>query len=195
MSLVLYYAPATRAGRPRWLLEELAVPYHLHRVDYTAGEQKQDAYKAIHPLGKLPALRDGDMVMFESGAICMYLADKFADRGLAPPIGSPLRGPYLQWMFFVGAELESGIIDFYKARDDDGKQVAREHFQRRAQVVSDALTGRDYMLGAEFSAADVMVGAVLGWARGAGLLDGWPVLLDYGRRVGGRPAARRARAD
>ena len=82
-----------------------------------------------------------------------------------------------------------------KAGNDAAKQTGREHFERRARVVSDALTGRDYLLGGEFSAADVMVGAALGWARGAGLLDGWPVLLDYGRRVGGRPAAKRARAD
>ena len=85
MSLTLYYQPNTRAGRPRWLLEELGVPYELDR---------SDAYRTLHPLAKVPALRDDDMVMFESVAICIYLADKFADQGLAPPLDSPLRGPY-----------------------------------------------------------------------------------------------------
>jgi glutathione S-transferase len=186
MSLTLYYRPNTRAGRVRWLLEELGVPHELDRTD---------AYKTVHPLAKVPALRDGDMVMFESAAICMYLADKFADRGLAPALDSPLRGPYLQWMEFVGAELESGIIDFYRAVDDAAKKTAREHFEKRARVVAAALGSQDYLLPTGFSAADVMVGAVLGWARGAGLLEPFPVLIEYGRRVGGRPAAKRARAD
>jgi glutathione S-transferase len=187
MGLTLYYGVNTRAGRPRWLLEELGVPYELDR---DPGHRA-----AAHPLGKVPALRDGDMLMFESEAICIYLADKFADRGLAPPIDSPLRGPYLQWMAFVGAELETGIIDWYKAGTDEAKQAARAHFDKRAKVVSDAVDRKQYLLGDQFSAADCMVGSVLGWARGAGLLENWPVLIDYGRRVGGRPAAKRARAD
>ncbi|HTM23039.1 MAG TPA: glutathione S-transferase [Kofleriaceae bacterium] len=187
MSITLYYAPRTRAGRPRWLLEELGVPYTLER---DAG-----ARKAAHPLGKVPALRDGDLVMFETAAICIYLADKFADRGLAPAIDSPLRGPYLQWMVFAGSELDVGPVDWYDASDDGAKQRAVAHFDRRAPVVSDALAGREYIVGDRFSAADVMIAAVLGWARGAGMLERWPVLLDYGKRLASRPAAKAARAD
>jgi len=195
MGITLYYAPFTRAGRPRWLLEELGVPYQLERIDMTAGAHKRPEYLAIHPLGKLPAMRDGDTVILESGAMCVYLADKFADRGLAPPLDSPLRGPYLQWMFFAGGELDRGVVDWYLTRDEELRAAARRHFEPRARMVSDALAGKTYLLGDQFGAADVMIGAVLGWARGAGFLDQWPVLLDYGRRVGGRPAAKRARAD
>jgi glutathione S-transferase len=196
MTMILYYAPHTRAARPRWLLEELEVPYELARVDLKAGEQHAPAYLALHPLGLVPVLRDGDATIFESGAICTYLADKHLDKGLAPPLDSPLRGPYLQWMFFAQTTLEPPLIEYhFQGKDDSARAAAaRAQFARAAKVVADAVEGRSFLVGDRFSAADVMVGGALGWARGFGLLDD-PILVEYGRAVGGRPAARRARAD
>ena len=89
----LYYAPHTRASRPRWLLEELGVPYELVRVDVAHQENRQAPYLLINPLGHVPALVDGDMTIIESAAICMYLADKFPEKKMAPAVGSPPRGP------------------------------------------------------------------------------------------------------
>lgn len=194
-SIVLYYAQHTRAGRVRWLLEELAVPYDLRRVDFAGKAHKQPPYLAVHPLGQLPALEIDGRVMLESGAMLVYLADLFAGRGLAPAIDAPDRAAYLQWIFFATASLEPPIVDDVFKGDESRKAAGKEAFDRAAAVVSAALAdGRPFLLGDRFSAADVAVGSVLGWARALGLLtDGR--LLDYGRRVGGRPAAKASRAD
>ncbi len=187
----LYYATPSRAGHVRWLLEELGVPYDLVRLDFEAEQQKLPEHLARHPLGKVPVLEDGDVTLFETGAICLYLADKYAEKGLAPPIGHASRAPYLQWIFFAAAELEPPLVQFGKTPIDELKEA----FLERARVLSEALAERAYLLGDDFSAADVMVGSTLGWARHFGLLEGFPRLIEYGRLVGARPAARRARAD
>ena len=108
--LKLYFAPRTRATRPRWLLEELGVPYELVELDMSKQEHKQLPYLRIHPLGRVPALADGDQVIFESAAICMYLADKFPEKKLAPAVGTPERGQYYQWMVYAGATLEPEVL-------------------------------------------------------------------------------------
>ena len=90
----LYFAPRTRATRPRWMLEELGHPYTIIHVDLDAKENREPGYLRVHPLGRVPVLVDGDVTIFESIAICMYLADKYLERGLAPLVSSPLRGPY-----------------------------------------------------------------------------------------------------
>src|SRR5256885_9492904 len=102
----LYYAPQTRATRPRWMLEEIGVPYELVRLQLSKGEHKQPEYLKIHPHGAVPAYSDGEVTMFESAAICAYLADKFPDKRLAPPLGSPQRGLYYQWLVYARAHKE-----------------------------------------------------------------------------------------
>ena len=101
----LYYAPQTRAGRVRWMLEEIGAPYELVRLDMSKGDHKKPEYMKIHPHGAVPALADGDLAMFESAAICAYLADKFPEKRLAPPVGTPPRGLYYQWMIYSMATL------------------------------------------------------------------------------------------
>jgi len=187
----LYYATPSRAMHVRWLLEELHVPYELVRIDLTADEQKTPEHLARHPLGKVPVLEDGDITLFETGAICVYLADKYEQKGLAPRVGHRSRGRYLQWMFFAATELEPPLVQYQKTPTDELK----EQFYTRARVISDALENRDFMLGDGFSAADVVVGSALGWAKHFGILEEFPRLIHYGRQVGSRPAARRARAD
>jgi len=91
----LYYSPQTRAGRPRWLLEEIGAPYEIASLDLKKGEHKQPEYMKIHPHGAVPALIDGDLALFESAAICMYLADKYPEKKLAPALGTPARGEHL----------------------------------------------------------------------------------------------------
>jgi glutathione S-transferase len=115
MGLKLFYVPFTRAGRARWMLEELGVPHELERIDVQAKQNHAPEYlEKVHPLGHVPALHDsdGDMTMFETSAICLYLADKFAapdGQKLAPAYGSPARGPYYQWMVYAVAELEPAV--------------------------------------------------------------------------------------
>src|SRR5271166_4282849 len=102
----LYFAPQTRAIRPLIMLEELAVPYEVVLIDFKGGEHKTVEYRKIHPHGQLPALQDGRLTMFESAAICAYLADKFPDKRMAPALGTVERGTYYQWMFYSVAALE-----------------------------------------------------------------------------------------
>lgn len=196
MQITLYYAPLTRAGRVRWLLEELEVPYELRRVDFAGGEHRRPEFGAIHPLHKLPVLEIDGRRVLESGAMCVWLADRFAERGLAPALDAPERPAYLQWFFFASAHLEPPLLEAFRARDDATRARARETFSAAARVVEAALAdGRPFLLGDRFAACDVAVGEVTGWARAMGALEAHPALLEYGRRAGGRPAAKRARAD
>jgi glutathione S-transferase len=190
--ITLYYAPATRANRVRWLLLELGVPFELVRVDRAAGQQRSAELLAVSPLGQVPALRHGDVVMIESCAIVTYLADVFLDRGLAPAVGSPESAAYLQWLFYVPGTLEPPLVELWKK---PGDAAAKASLDRALDVLSAHLRGREYLVADRFSAADIAIGSCLAWARGLGLLEGRDVLLDYGRRVGSRPAAKAARAD
>jgi glutathione S-transferase len=198
MTVVLHYAPHTRAGRVRWLLEELGVPYELRRLDFAGGAHRAEAYRAVHPLNRVPALElDGATTMIESGAMLVYLADRFGDRGLAPAVDAPERAAYLQWLFYVPTQLEPPLLDaVWNKVDDERKAAGRAGWHEAAAVVDRVLAdGRPHLLGERFTAADVSVGSVLGWARAGGLLDAHPALLAYGRRIAARPAARAARAD
>jgi len=194
MDLTLYYAPSSRAGRVRWLLEELEVPHTLARVDMKT--KAHDAgFAAVSPLGKVPVLVVDGTTMLESTAMLVWLADRFADRGLAPALDAPARVPYLQWHAYVPITIEPPLLDLYKPLDDDAKAKTRERTLEALKVLADAFAdGREYLLGA-FSAVDCAAGQVTGWARGAGVLDGFPALAEYGRRIAARPAYKRSRAD
>ena len=111
MPIRLYWCPNTRAVRALWLLEEIGAKYEIARIDVRKGEQSDPAFRAISPLGKVPALVDGETVVAESGAICVYLGDRFPEAKLAPPMSSPLRGPYLRWLFFAAACIEPAFAD------------------------------------------------------------------------------------
>ncbi len=196
----LYYAPQTRAGRPRWLLEEIGAPYEMVTLDMQKGEHKKPEHMKIHPHGAVPALVDGDLALFESAAICMYLADKFPDKRLAPAIGTPARGLYYQWMLYSMATLEPPVLAVFlntvmlpeAERSPAVVEKARATFADVARVLSNALTGRTFMLGDQFSAADVMIGSTLAWAGFMGLLSDQPVLQAYVKRLSERPAFQRA---
>lgn len=199
----LYYCPQTRAVRPRWLLEELGQPYELVRVDLSKGEQKRPEHRKLHPHGAVPALVDGDLTMFESGAICAYLADKFADARLAPPPGTAARGMYYQWMFYAMATMEPPVLDVFmntvrlpEAERSAAKvEAARQRWHEVAAVLERTLADRTFILGEQFSAADVMVGSIAGWSRLLGLLEGFSTLEAYVKRLIERPAYKRASAD
>ena len=194
----LYFAPRTRATRPRWMLEELDVPYEIVPVDLTAKENREPAYLRVHPLGEVPALVDGDVTVLESIAICMYLADRFSERGLAPPVSSPLRGPYYQWLLFCPSRIEPAISRWSQHSGEvpeAERDKARARFDEAAEVLTQALSAGEHMLGESFSTVDVIVGSNLNWARRVGLLDGRDVLRGYVDRLLARPAARRAFGD
>jgi glutathione S-transferase len=194
----LYFAPRTRATRPRWMLEELGVPHEIVRVDLGAKENREPGYLTVNPLGRVPALVDGDVAIFESIAICLYLADRYPERGLAPPVSSPLRGPYYQWLLFCASTVESAIGRWAQHGGDVAeaeREKARARFDEAAALLVRTLDGGEFILGEAFSTVDVIVGSNLNWARRVGLMDAHPVLSGYLDRLLARPAARRAFAE
>jgi glutathione S-transferase len=199
----LYHSPRSRSVRPRWLLEEIGEPYELVTLDMTKNEHKSADYLKIHPHGVVPALVDGDVKMFESAAICLYLADKYADKGLAPAVGTPARALYYQWMVYSMATLEPPVITIFlntvflpeEHRSATATELARQSFKGVAKVLSEALDGRQFMLGERFSAADVMIASSLAWSQFMGLLEGQPILQEYAGRLSERPAYQRAQAE
>ncbi|MEI8254209.1 MAG: glutathione S-transferase family protein [Deltaproteobacteria bacterium] len=196
----LYFAPNTRATRPRWMLEELGVPYELEHVKLSEGASHTAEYLAIQPHGQVPALVDGDVTTFESTAICMYLADRFIDRGLAPPFESPLRARYYQWLVYCPATLEPaiGLLTQHtvvlpaEQRVEPIAAKARKRLTESLVVLEGALGSRSFLVGERFSTADLVVAANLRWASRSGLLDGSARLLEYMNAMTSRPAALRA---
>ena len=195
MEIELDYTPHTRASRPRWLLEELEIPYRLHPVDLFGGERNPG-----HPLGWVPAARlDGERLL-ESGAICHRLADRYPEKGLAPALDDPRRSAYEQWMFFVPGSLEPPAFDVLlhtrilpeQQRVAAIVPFATKRYRRVLGMLEKELDHGGYLLGDTFSAADIMAGTTLTWLPE--LLDDHPALLAYMQRVTARPAYRRASA-
>lgn len=185
----LYFSPRTRATRPRWLLEELGEPYELINVDLEKGENKQISYLRIHPLGQVPALVDGDTTVFESIAICMYLADKFIDgkKKLAPAFGTPERAHYYQWMLFAGSTLEPAVSEYFahtqglpaEKRNPETAAKAKERALAAIKAVEHAMLGKMYLVGEKLSAADIVLGSIMRWAESMKLLEGAPDLASW----------------
>jgi glutathione S-transferase len=197
----LYFNPLTRSTRPRWMLEELGVPYEISPVDVMKGEHKLPAYLAkVHPLGKVPALEDNGFMIIESAAIVMHLADKYPEKGLAPAVGSNERGEYYQWILFAMTEAEPSLVTIFlntrilpeDQRNPAAVAQAMERFKPPATVLQEHLKGREYIIGNTFTAADVVVGGVLTLANRVGQLGEFPGLLAYMARLMERPAAKKA---
>ncbi|MEH2391971.1 MAG: glutathione S-transferase family protein [Nostoc sp.] len=203
----LYYIPTTRAVRPRWLLEEMGIAYDLVRVNMTM--TKQSEYKELHPHGKVPVLVDGEVTIFESAAICTYLADKYIEMGFAPPLDSPERAYYQQWLFYAAVTLkppvehymfnalpnlpEKLLPDF--VRSETSRQESRQWFDRVAQPLREVLVGKNYLVANRLTTADIVTGGVLLWAKKLGMLLDDDPLTEYINGLMQRPAFGRADED
>lgn len=198
MPLTLYFVPSTRSTRPRWVLEELGVPYEVVQLDPAKGETKSAEYREIHPLGHVPALKDGEQVLVESAAICMHLADRFPEKGLAPKPGSAERGRYYQWILFAMTTVEPPLVTIFenkigrRTHPPEALEAAQARLKEVAAVVEAALGDNPFILGQDFSAADVVLGATLAWGLRMKVLDGFPRISAYAARLVERPAARAA---
>ncbi|MBL9101864.1 MAG: glutathione S-transferase family protein [Myxococcales bacterium] len=196
--LKLYYTPKTSAFRCRWLLEELGEPFDLVRVDFARREHKTPEYLKVHPLGSVPALQDGEQVILESAAILMYLADRGPGLRFAPALNSPERGAYYQWIMFGMTNLNEAIHGpylRYYMRGETASAAEREALARLLALSDERLTSGPYLLGAQFTAADVVLGALLVWAEACGLLLGREPQSSYLERLRERPAFVRASQD
>ena len=191
--LVFYTNPMSRGRIVRWMLEEVGAPYRTQIVQY-GPEMKSADYLAINPMGKVPAIRHGEVVVTECAAICAYLADAFPEAGLAPPAHA--RGPYYRWLFFAAGPFEAATTDRMLSAAPTAEQepmVGYGNAQTAVGALEHALRNTDYVAGERFSAADVYVGSHVQWGMDmTGMLEKRPVFVDYWARLGSREAYLRA---
>ncbi len=187
------------AGRPlrvRWALEEAGADYDYVLMTREEGHAEEHAKR--HPLGRVPVLETDGVLLFESAALCLHVADLHPEAELIPSTGSPVRGQVYQWSFFAMTELEPALTRAYVARRDadaDAMTRAQERLDRAAAVLAEALAGRPYLIGDRFTIADVVAGGVLESARSFDLLPNAPGLEAYLERLDARPAKQRAFAE
>ena len=194
--VTFFHAPNSRSAGARILVEELQAEHDLHVLSFKAGEQRQAGYLAINPMGKVPALRHGDMLVSEQAAVHMYLAELYPERGLSPAVGDPLRGAYLRWMVFYGSCFEPAVVDKSMNRDS-GAPVASPYgdYDNVMRVVNAQLEqAGPWWLGERYTAADVLWGSALSWISAFKLFPETPALTRYLQRFGEREAVQRARA-
>ena len=190
--LIFYTHPMSRGRIVRWMLEEIGTPYRTEVLQYGT-TMKSEAYLALNPMGKVPAIRHGDTVVTEAAAICAYLADAFPEAHLAPPAAG--RGAYYRWLFFAAGPVEAATSNRFLDFEVPGDKEAMIGYGTLGAVMDTlehALAGGGYATGERFSAADVYLGSHVGWGMQMGSIEKRPVFADYWARISSRDAARRA---
>jgi glutathione S-transferase len=191
----LFWAARTRAFRAVWMLEEAGCAYERVPIDIASGGKGNAEFLEVNPMAKVPALRDGEVMLAESGAICAYIADRYPAAGLAPAIGDPRRGRYLHWLFFAGNCIEPAYSQKFTNLQLPEGTAGWGSFDRVMNVLEAALARGPWILGDRFTAADVMLGADLFYGvERFKLISGKPAIEAYVTRCLGRPAHKRALA-
>ena len=195
-SLTLYHASPSRSSIALWMLEEIGEPYDIKLLKLSAGDNMKPDYLAINPMGKVPALKHGDTIITEVAAICTYLADEFPKAKLNVPIGTPRRGVYLKWLFFGPGCLESAVIDRAAPRKEEARRAMLGYgdFDTTMNVLAKAVAKGPWLMGEQFTAADVVIGSNIRWGTIFKLIPERKEFLDYAARIAARPAAQRAQA-
>lgn len=190
--IVFYTNPMSRGQIARWMLEEVGAEYRTEVLQY-GPEMKSEDFLAVNPMGKVPTIRHGDVVVTEAAAICAYLADAFPEAGLAPPPGE--RGAYYRWMFFAAGPLEAATINRalkFEVPPERESMIGYGTLEAVLDTLEAAVSASEYVAGASFSAADVYVGSHLSFAFQFGSLEKRPAFVDYWSRLENRPARLRA---
>ncbi len=200
--LKLHFAPNSRAGRIVWLLEELELPYELNRMDFSPKDLKSDEHRARHPLGRVPVLEDGDVTIYESGAIVEYVLERHKNGGLKPAVEAPTFPAYLQWFHYcegmvmppVNTIVVQTLLLPPERRDETALGQAQRLLTKALAPVDEALAGKDYLIG-DFSAADIMLGHACFMSNRLGCVtDEMSNLKSYVERISERPAFQKAMA-
>jgi glutathione S-transferase len=185
----LYWAPQTRSARAIWMLEEAGVEYELELVEIGAPDRKDPAeFRDASPMGKVPALVDGDVQMSESAAICLYVADRYASGNLAPAIDDPLRGKFLYWLMYTPAVVEPSMSEKFSGTDTNRYRSGWGDFDLMIETLENGIADKTWILGEQFTAADVMLGSSTVFLRLFKMLPESPVLEAYADRCLARPA-------
>ncbi len=195
MTRRLYHCADSRSMRSLWLLNELGLEFELIELGFDMKKLRSSEYLAIHPLGRVPCLVDGELVLFESGAICQYLCERYDDGTLHRAAGHPERAQWLQWVHYAetiavhGASLvQQSVFIAPNERSEAVRNLESRRLGKALSVVDAHLEGRDYLLDSGFSAADTGVGYSVHLARKFIPLDPYPRLVDYYERLRARPA-------
>jgi glutathione S-transferase len=194
--ITFYTNPMSRGQIASWMLEEVGEPYEQVLLEYGTTMKAAD-YLAINPMGKVPAIRHGEVVITEGAAICAYLADAFPEKGLAPPPGDPLRGPYYRWMFFGAGPVEQAVTNHYLKWDPTPEQammVGYGGYDTVLDVLETLVAAGPYLLGDRFSTLDVYLGSQIIWGTQFGTMEKRPGFEDYVARITARPAYAKAKA-
>lgn len=191
----LFWFPQTRAMRAIWMFEELGIDYERVKIDIRAeSDANRDELKTASPMGKVPAIMDGEVRMSESSAICLYLADKYASGMLAPMIDAPERGSYLYWMMYVPAVVEPAMSEKFSGIEPNKYSHGWGDFPTMIATLEQGLEGKTWLMGDTFTAADVMVGGTCYFLKKFGILPESDVLESYVERCTSRDAFKRAEA-
>ena len=194
--LKLHFAPNSRAGRIVWLFEELGLPYEMNKMSFHPKDLKSDEHRARHPLGRVPVLEDGDISIYESGAIVDYVLERHKNGGLKPAVDDARFPAYLQWYHYcegmvmppINTIVVQTILLPPERRDETALEQAKKLLTRALLPVNEALAGKDYLIG-EFSAADIMLGHSCFMANRLGCVsDDMTNLKAYVERIAARPA-------
>ncbi len=189
----LFWAPQTRSQRVIWMLEEAGVDYEMEVVDIRAENRDDTAeFLAASPMGKVPAIVDGDVAMSESAAICIYVADRYNPGTLAPALDGPKRGNYLYWMLYTPAVVEPAMSERFNQVEPNRQRSGWGDFDLMIETWDNALDGRDWILGDQFTAADVMLGSSAIFLNMFNMLPETKNIGAYGERCLARPANQRA---
>jgi glutathione S-transferase len=194
LSIHLYYHPYSRAAGTIWALEEVGVPYELKIVDIMKGDQKGAELVSLNPMGKLPTLVDDSLVVTESAAIALYLADRYAPGRLAPALDSPERGTYLRWSFFSPSVIEPAVMARSSGWEVKDRAAGWGTYAAMMASAESAIAGKHYVLGDSFSMADVVFGGLLRFLIGFKQIEATPAFAAYVERLDARPAFQRAEA-
>jgi glutathione S-transferase len=194
MAIVVFHHPFSRAATTLWQLEEVGTPYELHYVDIMKGEQKSPQMTALNRMGKLPTITDGDVVVTESAAIGLYLADRYSSGRLAPAFDDPARGTYLRWSLFPAAVIEPGALAKMNGWSYKPGQAGWGDFEAMVATIDGAIGKGPFLLGDRFTMADVILGATLRFFHQFKMLEPTSVTGPYVERLGARPALQRADA-
>jgi glutathione S-transferase len=194
--LKLYHASPSRSSVALWMLEEIGEPYDIHLLSLSAGDNLKPDYLAVNPMGKVPALSHKGTIITEVAAICAYLADAFPQKKLNVPVGTPERGVYLKWLFFGPGCLEPAVTDRAAPRRDPPRRAMLGYgdFDTTMNVIAKAVETGPWLMGEQFTAADVVIGANIRWGTIFKLIPERKEFTDYAARIAARPAAQRADA-
>jgi glutathione S-transferase len=191
--IIFHHAPMSRSNIVSWMLEELNVPYEVKALSLERNEQKRPEYLAVNPMGKVPAIEHKGVVITEAAAICAYLADEFPAAKLSVPIGDPRRGLYLKWLFFGPSCLEQAIIDRLHNRAlAPARASSYGEYDTVMDTIAAAVATGPFLIGEQFTAADVVLGSGLQWGTMMKALPTRPEFTAYLGRLQQRPALPRA---